>query len=1725
MTTPSPTTARRRTPWLPRRGSALLLAVGVLAVLAIIAISYAASVRTERAATVIYAGTSEYRTQADAVADEIGALITADLFGNKIVTADTPRWIGPVLNPNPVPGVAPPTPNPYFPVWPTMFEDGKFATIPRTDVNQATHTYRKNRPGELFTLNGNGAPTTVGNAGVVLFPQPAGGGFVPSVAPSPESAWLAASDPVDSTASLGGAWDTWPQITNLRSAYRLYRGPDFGATNIPYFWMRDDGRYADLAQFFLSRSARELRKGDPYADLADAPTVLDPNPPYRYWRLAQRDAPFLGVNQAVYKWPMASLSEAYHNAGTTGPASINIVFPDDSVDPTYPREPDALDERFWADTDGDTRPDARWQVLDSIDGRFGLRWVVAARIIDNSSRINVNTAMDSGYVRDTTAVASSGSTLGYTPFVLDPANSNNQMARPLAIRTTMSRSGSPADIDLFRFLYTANLTSNLSATIPTTNPPAFTGSSGDLLMQVDQLDWGFNRPAWRRHLDAALRTTDLVNLVEPTVLPPTQSFLAYGTNIAAGDNRWRYTAGERERIYKNFGVSGAGLTGDVTPYGETEEVDLRTYDGLNNDRILSRLEQRLDFGYLPSDPNTLGGRALDRTGPLRAANPTLRERNPGVLGSTNAADQPRPTATEVRDSVRRYLTTVSGVADFSPVPVLNRGLWPSTTAAPSAAQAGTPIFPQSANRKVRLDDFVGKQPTATAADAASFTRRADLVKRSFESFVWALAPLATDKPLIPGMAQATLNGLKPPAATAAAFDPSNVRLNNFSSFCYGGGTVLSPATLATAATPVELDGPAAAIGRANGVDMGASYALLRAAALAVNLADAVDKETDAGAPPEIPTIARLYNRVYLKGDPNGRPDAAALPGVIPLTARFSQGDIADPANGGPHLGLLPDRYVGAPDAGVTLIGLDKPLFLREAASVAVYQDANAPNGSLPPVQVDPSNVRCERGSLVAFEIGNPWPVPVPTNNYQVRIQNSRGSIEFTLPAATIGAGKAVVFFYSTPAGSATNPDNSWQDFLDTWRAHLGIDAAGVSTPITAAPTLTTVSGGPAASLSPVMYQPLIGSGEPCVVALTYGAGGGKVVIDRMSPEPTRGGETFPSGIWETKTIPYDLVNWGPPAPSPPAPPPMWSGRVAVASSIFRPTGAPTAPGATAPAGFPAYVIEHRAANYVNRVSPTNDGDNMWLQRWLTSAGQVDPGPAALIGNNTGTNRFPPDFKGTVTAPTPGMPQARPVGIHFLGQSKGLLNGMPSFQLFSPDAPLTNISELGMLSAFCTMYVHAAGETGVPPITPTNVVNMLLAANALPKVPQITTEGYWLTLSEQLGDPANFYAGLPSTGVPANGFTSGTDEPPANASLGTLDLSRYALQQFGAPPWAGPGPDHGMRPVPVDIGFLPPSLSLPLAARVFDAFESRPTGADALARGVININTAPLRVLRMLPWVSPWHPIFSEGYDGWLNSAERPGVLNQNGDRAALLVNYRDSLINTSNPSPSDRSIYFVLPGMRTAGISAQPMPYDRNPPNAGVGPSPGVASLGEIPLLTIWGFNATPSQSTTGQRVVRPFNNGNIDGFGDLAAGLPGNPNTRMNPGVPATLTTGVVAPDGVLGKWPHVAYDAGGGLTGVTDPVDDAEQRLGVFRGMANAVSTRSDVFTAWYIVRAYDPKLIASIDVLARAPSPLELRDAMARNQPVYESRWMVVYDRSNVRTPADRPRVLMKVELPLR
>jgi len=262
-----------------------------------------------------------------------------------------------------------------------------------------------------------------------------------------------------------------------------------------------------------------------------------------------------------------------------------------------------------------------------------------------------------------------------------------------------------------------------------------------------------------------------------------------------------------------------------------------------------------------------------------------------------------------------------------------------------------------------------------------------------------------------------------------------------------------------------------------------------------------------------------------------------------------------------------------------------------------------------------------------------------------------------------------------------------------------------------------------------------------------------------------------------------------------------------------------------------------------------------------------------------------------------------------------------------------------------------------------------------------------------------------------------------------------------------------------INGLPDTMAIPLALRALDCFWPMST-PSFLAQGKININTAPREALAALPQVSPEFPV-----------AAGPTTLGVTTNRLDDMALYRDA----------EQQEGFINSTVRMDGL--------RRRLSGSVPPPTGFVSTGELAILDRW----DPS---------RP---------GEVLAGAA----SWLQLADPNNVAGDDGAPWEMVKDYADPSYN----------PINDVEERLALYRAVSNIVTTRSDVFLAWFVVRGYEPTTIEQIPIKGATDNDRlkAMDDTSVPLRPAYESRWLVVFDRSNVRRPTDRPEVLLKVELP--
>jgi hypothetical protein len=292
------------------------------------------------------------------------------------------------------------------------------------------------------------------------------------------------------------------------------------------------------------------------------------------------------------------------------------------------------------------------------------------------------------------------------------------------------------------------------------------------------------------------------------------------------------------------------------------------------------------------------------------------------------------------------------------------------------------------------------------------------------------------------------------------------------------------------------------------------------------------------------------------------------------------------------------------------------------------------------------------------------------------------------------------------------------------------------------------------------------------------------------------------------------------------------------------------------------------------------------------------------------------------------------------------------------------------------------------------------------------------------------------------------------------------------------------------------LEIPPALAVLDRFTTVSPGYQAVNAprvGIININTALLTVLRTLPMLSPPPNTDPEGQPWWWWTT--PEGMNESSDIAATLAAYRDKgdgWIRTrshgAGPAFLDRVSFAEVD---RNGQPIQPdtnvTPYDQlfgrgywteiDPINEW----PGFRSVGEILAARF-----IDNQNTDPERLRH-----NMDflGYDSRGTGEPGN-NSRA--GVASSLLNdnNTVRPD----RLPN-----------------EHKEKLFIYNAVAGNITTRSDVFACWFIVHGYKRSDVENV----KPNDPIV---------PSVKRRFLMIVDRSRVTRRGDKADILHFQELPL-
>jgi hypothetical protein len=1282
----------------------------------------------------------------------------------------------------------------------------------------------------------------------------------------------------------------------------------------------------------------------------------------------------------------------------------------------------------WVDADGDGILDSRWfELVDAYnasqpegivsllprDNRW--RWFVAARAIDLSSLVNINTARD---------VSSGGAPTANQPIGMTPADIDAQRLFTMEDEFALTY-GLPADEQGYSAIHRP-LGGVLADYFDYNDDNGFADADGT------------GQKAYQAMVEGAM--TGLVpplgefDLQQPMSATDRQEHYLRSGAANPGGARWQPTGG------------GGSLVNGAA-FGIQDLVELLTYHGLNDSTTISRLERMA------------GGRDIlqrQQFSPLRDNRPAEIERladvgpNPASPSPDGRLD-PERLALLAMDP-RRRLTTISGATQrrSSNVPYSGAGDVPRAIADVHGDAA-------PARRHARSVLDLASQPGAADPDPL------------FQVYAGALLPGE--------LAELIAGGLDPWSD------------DRYRTMFYGHDPI---------------------------------FALRAAAHLTANRIDSWD---EVEGTPETPTAVTLL----LNGD--GRAAVTGNPDDFPWRLLDLEPD--------PAVETLPRG--SAPDA-VNVYGVEAQPFLVQAASFIMYSDQHEIDGGDAEWEQDPIAMQGEvtiEGDVsttnddfifqvVAFQLTNPFEEALSLEDYSVEF----GGRDYELnkeedgTPVTIPAGETVLVYYLSqeksaiadrmeeaayqPSGSITFSEELVTDWIEYQFEGVGLGGSGgggegdvtVIELQRLQPSLGGIGDVDLLAGSPGLSDAVANRVVLLWRTLDTPAGGQhEMLVDRLrDPAPATARPTLDQRLdtGETK-VSGTLVT----------PPPSIDDEgmsITLWGSVRRPEDPKadsTVPDALPRGGLPAWCIESRFGS----------GRGGELNIAETGAKPESLSRADFVAETT--SEPDPTFQ----------PQGEQKLESLLADQTGRLGGTP--QRLVPTLPLEPEQKqtTGKSWSLSTtdqedqlQYWSGAGADGVDPqlhVGPQRdralrLGDMLMAMAVGPvEDPQdpryLETVGLsaerpdekWTTLAESLA-LALGYDELESV-------ATSEGEPPLTIAGPTPYLwyktDRGHLRLHDFTPFYDGDSDGVYDPTAGSSDVLRGD-GIPMALSILDAFRPSLGAGDSeqngsltnAAVGVININTAPLSVLRTLGILSPTASGFlTRGTGrGWLPSGSPH---DEQSDIAATLMAYRDKTLVYPRElsSAAGNPLSFISSGALGPASRGAADPEDIDgraehvhndryqDPSRGPLPvreQPGFRSLGEIMLARDTAFSGGPGLGgSSGYPAAH-----DIDRLGLVEA--------MTAPGVESFLYGDPLQPDALA---------------------RDYDEKLAIFNSVAGSISVRSDLYAVWFVLHGYQREDVEG----------LTDQDPLI---PTVAKRFLIIVDRSNVTTEGERPRILHFQELPL-
>jgi|GEM_PF-4245642 len=1273
----------------------------------------------------------------------------------------------------------------------------------------------------------------------------------------------------------------------------------------------------------------------------------------------------------------------------------------------------------WADADGDGYFDSRWQELVDITvagsprrvvpNEGQLRWFVAPRIVDLSSRVNVNTARG----------------------ILQPLASG--MGADGAPTNGDRLGASPADIALFRLLTLENNWAMFDEFYDSAIQPG--GGAEDY---SDYNDYSVAKSLGTQGYWAGRR---VLRGEQPPAGPLTPGI----DPQPASDRRGEYALAR-------YG-GGTPLRTDVDgvyrdhSFGLEDLSDLLAFNGLNNPLSLSSLE-RATGGRDVSGPNF---------GPLRDNRSLQWERS---LTDSDAALALRHT------SVRKDLTTLSGGIPRVPW----RVRFPS--ASPTAFELFT-SFSALPDSTVALDPS-SENPVVIQDGYRLLTLGAPSDLPTGGSVAEAEARLRRNAhPLM----RTYGNALMP-----AASEPGAWSAGDWESTFYGFDPL---------------------------------FALRTSAHMVANMVDAFDGD-------DIPSAYTLL----VQGDSSTRATVESDPTAMSVFPWWSEPEpgTSTPGVSG-RLDMGEERLATATDnrgvVAMNVYGLEVHPFITQVSLYNIFTDAPeaaggdaeymdpgpggggtifAPGGgaSNNPVTIDfdtdPASNDDFVGQLFAVQLTNPYTtdIVVRDNQFYVRFGELGGPTTspaladgLEVPAGTrIPAGESVVFYAQTDGLPTRASDvaafvpvttaqvQSWVNLQFTGDPNL--DAIEFATSMVGVGDfLGSIAGAVAGDAD---------ANREVTLWTRLNRDGGEVsdvLLDRLydpadlSARPTL--DRRPPAV----NTDIDLTTAGPEDMTPADAIDNTGFSLVTWATIARPTGTVDAP----QGALPAYILEkpfNDSGASFNQVAT----DNLMLPAPPSPGASLDRGN--FVGGGPGrlvsAERYLADIFSSPAGST-GMMAQIPTDIalqagdidpmtphqhRYVIQSSDQRDGLAFSDLYVNPFRNDNRGQLNVSSTSPDVRMLRPGDfLGMPAVGP---VQMPASFNG--GVDPLDLD--WFTTGELLTLALGFDVAPPTgSGLFYPGLPEDTFDLLDRGHL-SLDLPAPYVDLDGSGDFSSGDERRGLG--------IPHAMAVTSNITTLDV----PINTRTPIAGVVNLNTATEAVASVLPGLTPtYESTIDPSLSDWFTDGAN--ILHDHqSDVAAGIRSYRDR-----SGARTRRGTTTVTPFYESSSWGdSDPQELDDRRAVTGIDglrEDTGFLSVGEMlaadTLPTGGGLGS--SSSYPRPHMIRRL------GQDQLSLSIDGVDSVRYTAGGAVDVLTGTAGfDDGV---------------------VDDYDEQLALFNGVANTVSVRSDVYAVWFVMHGY-----AREDVEGLRPE-----DPMT---PSVARRYLMVVDRSNVRRAGDKPRVLLFDELPL-